>query len=46
VIAEGIRQRHLDGNTVGPGFEDVGRAVPALVRAGLATLGLDPRPDR
>jgi aminoglycoside phosphotransferase (APT) family kinase protein len=46
VIAEGIRQRHLKGNTVGPGFEDVGRAVPALVRAGLATLGLDPRPDR
>jgi len=46
VIAEGIRQRHLSGHTVGSGFEDVGRAVPALVRAGLTTLGLDPRPDR
>jgi aminoglycoside phosphotransferase (APT) family kinase protein len=45
VIAEGIHQRFQKGDTVGAGFEDVGRTVPALVRAGLETLGLDPRLD-
>jgi aminoglycoside phosphotransferase (APT) family kinase protein len=45
VIAEGIHQRFRKGDTVGSGFEDVGRTVPALVRSGLVTLGLDPRPD-
>lgn len=39
VIAEGIHQRHLAGETVGDGFETVGSAVPALLDAGLATLG-------
>jgi aminoglycoside phosphotransferase (APT) family kinase protein len=46
VIAEGIHQRFRKGDTVGSGFDDVGRTVPALVRAGLVALGLDPRPDR
>jgi aminoglycoside phosphotransferase (APT) family kinase protein len=36
VIAEGIHARHLAGRTVGPGFDRVGSAVPALLRAGLS----------
>ena len=39
VIAEGIHARHLAGQTVGAGFDAVGSAVPALVRAGLDMLG-------
>jgi len=39
VIAEGIHARHLAGQTVGAGFDGVGTAVPALVQAGLDTLG-------
>jgi aminoglycoside phosphotransferase (APT) family kinase protein len=46
VIAEGIHRRHLKGDTVGSGFDDMGTVVPTLVRAGLATLALDPRTDR
>ncbi|RSM55856.1 acyl-CoA dehydrogenase [Actinoplanes sp. ATCC 53533] len=38
VIAEGIHARHLAGQTVGTGFDTVGTAVPALLRAGLDTL--------
>ena len=41
VIAEGIHARHLAGQTVGPGFDAVGSAVPALVATGLDTLGGD-----
>ena len=36
VIAEGIHARHLAGRTVGPGFDRVGSAVPALLSAGLS----------
>ncbi|WP_020661445.1 phosphotransferase family protein [Amycolatopsis benzoatilytica] len=39
VIAEGIHQRYLAGQTVGEGFDTVGAAVPALLDAGLRTLG-------
>ena len=35
VIAEGIHARHLQGLTLGEGFETVGAAVPRLVAAGL-----------
>lgn len=38
VIAEGIHRRHLAGATVGTGFESAGRAVRALIDAGLRTL--------
>jgi aminoglycoside phosphotransferase (APT) family kinase protein len=38
VIAEGIHARYLAGQTVGAGFETVGSAVPALLRAGLGRL--------
>ena len=38
VIAEGIHARHVQGHTVGEGFETVGGAVPALAAAGLAVL--------
>ena len=46
VIAEGVHRRHLKGDTVGSGFDGMGTVVPTLVRAGLATLALDPRTDR
>ncbi|MFJ8111340.1 phosphotransferase family protein [Streptomyces sp. NPDC096132] len=36
VVAEGVHARHLAGSTVGPGFERVGSAVPALLRTGLS----------
>lgn len=39
VIAEGIHQRYLAGETVGGGFDAVGSAVPALVSAGHSCLG-------
>lgn len=39
VIAEGIHQRFLAGETVGEGFDTVGQAVPTLLDAGLDTLG-------
>jgi aminoglycoside phosphotransferase (APT) family kinase protein len=39
VIAEGIHQRYLAGETVGDGFGTVGEAVPALLESGLDTLG-------
>ncbi|MFH8572965.1 phosphotransferase family protein [Streptomyces sp. NPDC017993] len=38
VIAEGIHARFRAGQTVGPGFERVGSAVPALLRSGLELL--------
>ncbi|MFG1941479.1 phosphotransferase family protein [Nonomuraea sp. NPDC048826] len=38
VIAEGIHARHLQGLTVGQGFDTVGAAVPALAAAGLRTF--------
>ena len=38
VIAEGIHQRYLAGDTVGSGFATVGQAVPALVDQGLRIL--------
>ncbi|MFE6806585.1 phosphotransferase family protein [Streptomyces sp. NPDC057681] len=38
VIAEGIHARYLAGRTVGTGFEQVGSAVPALLRSGLELL--------
>jgi aminoglycoside phosphotransferase (APT) family kinase protein len=38
VIAEGIHARYLAGQTVGTGFEQVGSAVPALLRSGLELL--------
>jgi aminoglycoside phosphotransferase (APT) family kinase protein len=39
VILEGIHSRHLARNTVGDGFDDVGPAVPILVRRALRGLG-------
>ncbi|MEW2403627.1 phosphotransferase family protein [Streptomyces sp. NPDC046862] len=41
VVAEGVHARHLAGRTVGPGFDRVGSAVPALLRSGLS---IDVRP--
>jgi aminoglycoside phosphotransferase (APT) family kinase protein len=38
VIAEGIHARHLQGLTLGEGFETVGQAVPQLAAAGLRAL--------
>lgn len=38
VIAAGIQARHLQGNTVGDGFDEVGQAVPMLAAAGLASI--------
>jgi hypothetical protein len=37
-ILEGVHYRYTLGRTVGPGFEQVGAAVPGLVRAGRAAL--------
>ncbi|AWW35550.1 phosphotransferase family protein [Streptomyces cadmiisoli] len=39
VIAEGVYARHLQGVTIGEGFAGAGESVPALVGAGLASLG-------
>jgi aminoglycoside phosphotransferase (APT) family kinase protein len=41
VILEGIHYRHCQGQTVGPGFERVGRLVEPLIQAGLTTLRED-----
>ena len=41
VIAEGIHARHLQGLTVGSGFETVGDAPAPLAAAGLRALGRD-----
>ncbi|MGD9529100.1 phosphotransferase family protein [Pseudonocardia sp.] len=38
VIAEGIHARHVEGHTVGSGFDQVGEAVPLLAAAGLTAL--------
>ncbi len=38
VILEGIHYRFVQGRTVGPGFDRIGEAVPALVALGLAAL--------
>lgn len=38
VIAEGIHARHVQGLTVGQGFDTVGSAVPRLVAGGLNVL--------
>nr|WP_233608457.1 phosphotransferase family protein [Nocardia stercoris] len=38
VIAEGIHYRHLQGKTVGDGFETIGAMVDPLLRAGIAAL--------
>jgi aminoglycoside phosphotransferase (APT) family kinase protein len=38
VILEGIHYRHLHGQTVGEGFDEVGAAVEPLLRAGLAAV--------
>jgi aminoglycoside phosphotransferase (APT) family kinase protein len=41
-ILEGIHYRYLQGQTVGPGFDEIGRRVPPTIAAGLtavATLG-------
>ncbi|MDP3893229.1 phosphotransferase family protein, partial [Nocardioides sp.] len=37
-ILEGIHYRHLHGQTVGPGFEEIGDAVHPLLDAGLTAL--------
>lgn len=38
VIAEGIHSRYVAGQTVGPGFDRAGSAVPDLIDAGHAVL--------
>lgn len=38
VISETIRHRHLAGQTLGEGFDDVGDSVPALAAASLQAL--------
>jgi aminoglycoside phosphotransferase (APT) family kinase protein len=37
-ILEGIHYRHLQGRTVGPGFENIGPAIHPLLDAGLTAL--------
>jgi len=39
VICEGVHARYLGGQTVGPGYEKVGPAVPLLAARGLRALG-------
>ncbi|ASW54227.1 phosphotransferase family protein [Plantactinospora sp. KBS50] len=39
VICEGIHYRHTLGQTLGEGFEQLGRLVPPLVERGLARIG-------
>jgi aminoglycoside phosphotransferase (APT) family kinase protein len=41
VISEGILHRHLAGQTVGEGFDQVGESVPALLEAALESLAAD-----
>jgi aminoglycoside phosphotransferase (APT) family kinase protein len=38
IILEGVHARYLGGQTVGDGYAEVGRAVPALVASALALL--------
>jgi aminoglycoside phosphotransferase (APT) family kinase protein len=38
VIVEGIHYRYLHGQTVGPGFEQIGEVVQPLLQAGLDSL--------
>jgi aminoglycoside phosphotransferase (APT) family kinase protein len=38
VICEGIHYRHVQGLTVGEGFDQIGALVPEIVRRGLAAL--------
>ncbi len=38
VIAEGIHARYTSGHTLGPGFENVGQAVPLLVASGVNVI--------
>jgi aminoglycoside phosphotransferase (APT) family kinase protein len=38
VICEGIHYRHVQGLTVGEGFDQIGMLVPEIVRRGLAAL--------
>ena len=38
VILEGIHYRHLQGQTVGPGFDQVGAVVQPLLEIGLDSL--------
>ncbi len=38
VICEGVHARYLGGQTVGPGYEGVGAAVPLLAARGLVAL--------
>jgi aminoglycoside phosphotransferase (APT) family kinase protein len=38
VISEGVHARYLGGQTVGPGYDKVGPAVPLLVARGLRAL--------
>jgi aminoglycoside phosphotransferase (APT) family kinase protein len=38
VISEGIHYRHLNGQTVGEGFETLGDTVEPLLQAGIAVL--------
>jgi aminoglycoside phosphotransferase (APT) family kinase protein len=40
IISEGIHARHLQGKTVGEGFDAFGAAVPLLVDRAAATLAL------
>jgi len=39
IISEGIHARYLLGMTVGPGFDQMGARVPALIDRALASLG-------
>ena len=39
VILEGIHYRHLQGQTVGEGFDPIGEAVEPLLAAGLDATG-------
>ena len=38
IIMEGIRTRHLQGDTVGPGFDAIGGAVRPLLRSGIELM--------
>jgi len=44
VISEGIYARHLQGKTVGKGFENLQRTSPALARQALALADASPDP--
>ena len=42
VILEGIHYRHVQGLTVGEGFDQIGALVPEIVQRGVAALGTRP----